>query len=41
MQSSGGLSKLIKIIELKNTKNGVIYKNVMNLYLKSENIPIL
>ena len=41
MQSSQGLYKLIKIIERKLIINGLIYKNNLNLYLKSEKISIL
>ena len=41
MQSSRGMNKLIRIIELKIIINGTIYKNVLDLYLKSEKIPIL
>ena len=33
--------KLIKIFEIKTTIDGVIYKNVLDLYLKSEKILIL
>ena len=40
-QLSEGMYKLIKINEIKIIKNGVIYKNVLDLYLKSESIPIL
>ena len=41
MQSSEGLIKLIKIIETKNITIGAIHKNVLDLYLKSENIPVM
>ena len=41
MQSSQRLYKLNKIIETKIIKRGLIYKNKLNLYLTSENIPIL
>ena len=41
MQSTEGLCKLIRIIEKKLIINGVIYKNVLDLSLRSEIIPIL
>ena len=41
MQSSEGLNKLIRIFELKVVTNGVFFKIVLSLYLKSEKIPIL
>ena len=40
MQSSERFCKLIRIIELKTIINGVIYKNVLDPYLKSEDIRI-
>ena len=41
MQSSQGMCKFIRLIELKIIIEGEIYDNVINIYLKSENIPIL
>ena len=41
MQSSSGMYKLIEIIELKNVIEGMVYKNVMDIKLRSENIPLL
>ena len=41
MQSSKGMIKLITIFELKIIIKGRIYKDVLDLYLKSEVIPIL
>ena len=41
MQSFKGLNKLIRTIELKYTINGVVYKKILDLYLKSEKKPIL
>ena len=39
MQSSKGFNKLIRRIKLKFIIIGNVYKNVINLFLKSENIP--
>ena len=39
MQSSEGMKKLIRIIERKIIINGVVYKSVLNLQLKSKSIP--
>ena len=41
MKSSAAMNKPIKLIELKIILNGIIHKNVLDLYLKSESIPIL
>ena len=41
MQSSKGLCEFIRIIELKIIIQGRIYNNIINIYLRSEKIPIL
>ena len=41
MQSAKGLIKLIRINEIKIIIKVVIYNNVSDLFLKSENIPII
>ena len=41
MQTSKGMLKFIRIIELKIIIEGVKNENVLNLHLKSENIPII
>ena len=41
MQSSKGMCKFVRIISLKIIVEGIIYENVIFLYLKYENIAIL
>ena len=41
VQSSGSMCKLIRIVELKIIKEGRVLKNVKDIYLRSENIPLL
>ena len=41
MQSSEGKCKRIRIIETKFVKEGRVNKNVIDMYMRSENIPIL
>ena len=41
MQSSKGICKFIRIIQLKIIVEGKVYKNLTDIYLRSENIPIL
>jgi len=41
MQSSKGICKFIRIIQLKIIIEGKIYKNSTDIYLRCENIPIL
>ena len=41
MQSSKGVCKFIRLIDLKIIIVGEIYDNVINIYLKSEIIPSL
>ena len=40
MQSSKGICKFIRIIQLKIIIEGKIYKSLTDIYLRSENIPI-
>ena len=41
MQSSKGICKFIRIIQLKIIIEGKVYKNLTDIYLRSENIPVL
>ena len=41
MQSSKGIFKFIRIVQLKIIIEGKIYKNLTDIYLRCENIPIL
>ena len=40
MQSTKGMCKFIRVIELKIKIQGRIYNNIINIYLRSENVPI-
>ena len=40
MQSSKGMIKLIRVIQVKIIKEGEIYNNIMNIYFKSGSMPI-
>ena len=41
MQSSKGICKFIKIIQLKIIIDGKVYKNLTDIYLRCDNIPTL
>ena len=41
MQSSKGMCKLFRIVQSKIIKEGKIYENLTDFYLRCENIPIL
>ena len=41
MQSSKGMYKFIRIIQLKIIIKGKIYENLTDIYLRCENFPIL
>ena len=41
MQSSKGVYKIIRALDLIIIIQGIIYKNVENVYLRCNNIPIL
>ena len=40
MQSSKGICKFIRIIQLKIIITGKIYKNFTDMYLRCDNVPI-
>ena len=41
MQSSNGMIKFIRVIELKTIIKGRIYKDILDHFLEGENVPVL